>query len=425
MFPLETRIFHSISLGLIVLAGVYIPYNFFEGLYIGSLSACLIALFFSYQYYYSRFQGRQHSNTLFGLTGILIFSVNYFTNSGINGSTDLIWPVYLLLVFAISPYNQHVKWLIVYLLCFLGVHLAEFYYPSLVKYPFTVGRGQFMDRVTAFPIPAIAIYIIIKFIRRSYDKEKTVAEEKAIAVELSKEQILLHKDQLEKSNVEKNKLMSIISHDLRTPLMNVQNYLELLNQNEISSAERPELEKYLLKATNNAMDMLSNLLYWSKSQMEGPSVNLAELNLLTVLLATLEMEKMHASKKDISLIYEISPQLTVIADADMLQLVVRNLISNAVKFTAPGGTINIAAELLDEECRISVSDNGNGVPEDKQANIFSIKSEPAYGTGNEKGVGLGLVLCKEFTERQGGRIGFETSIGIESSFFIFIPSASV
>lgn len=425
MFPLETRIFHSISLGLIVLAGVYIPYNFFEGLYIGSLSACLIALFFSYQYYYSRFQGRQHSNTLFGLTGILIFSVNYFTNSGINGSTDLIWPVYLLLVFAISPYNQHVKWLIVYLLCFLGVHLAELYYPWLVKYPFTVGRGQFIDRVTAFPIPAIAIYIIIKFIRRSYDKEKTVAEEKAIAVELSKEQILLHKDQLEKSNVEKNKLMSIISHDLRTPLMNVQNYLELLNQKELSSAERPELEKYLLKATNNAMEMLSNLLYWSKSQMEGPSVNLAELNLLTVLLGTLEMEKMHASKKDISLIYEISPQLTVIADANMLQLVVRNLISNAVKFTAPGGTIKVAADLLDEECRISVSDNGNGVPEDKQANIFSIKSEPAYGTGNEKGVGLGLVLCKEFTERQGGRIGFETSIGIGSSFFIFIPSASV
>jgi len=423
MFPLETRIFHSISIGLILLASVYIPYNFFQGLYIGSFSACLFALFYSYQYYYSRFEGRQHSNILFGLTGILIFSVNYFANSGINGSTDLIWPAYLLLVFAISPYEQHIKWLIVYLFCFLGVHLLEFYYPSFVMYPFTVGRGQFVDRVTAFPMPVFAIYITIKFIRRSYDKEKKAAEERALAVEISKEQILLHKDQLEKSNTEKNKLMSIISHDLRTPLINVQNYLELLNQNEVNGAERRELEGMLLKATNNTMDMLSNLLYWSKSQMEGPSVHISELNLLTVLSGTLEMEKMHAAKKDITLNYQISPQLTVLADADMLQLVVRNLISNAVKFSPLGGTINVDAEWLADECRLSVSDNGEGISPEKQEKIFSIKAEPAFGTNNERGVGLGLVLCKEFIERQGGRIGFESNPGQGSSFFIFLPSA--
>src|SRR5476649_2391761 len=93
-FPLETRIFHSISISLIVLGIVYVPYNFFAGLYIASLSSFIIAVFFSYQFYNSRIHGKAHSNTLFGLTGILIFSVNYFANSGINGSTDLIWPAY-------------------------------------------------------------------------------------------------------------------------------------------------------------------------------------------------------------------------------------------------------------------------------------------------------------------------------------------
>jgi len=422
MFPLEIRIFHSISLGLILLAAIYVPYNFYAGLYVGSLSAFIFTSTFFYQYYYSRFHGKQHNSTLFGVTGLLIFGVNYFTNSGTHGSTDLIWPIYLLLVLAISPYHQHAKWLILYFLTFLSVHTVEFLYPDKIQHPFTAGKGEYLDRVTIFPIVLGAIYIIIRFLRRSYDKEKLATEEKTIAVQISKEQILVQKDQLELSNIEKNKLMSIISHDLRTPLTNIQSYLEMLNEHTVETTDRLALEKALLNSTNGAMEMLSNLLHWSKSQMEGPSVHLLEINLLTVLLSTLEMEKIHASKKDISLSYEISPQLNVIADVDMLQLVVRNLISNAVKFTPTGGTINVIAEQLSEECRVTISDNGNGIPAEQQSKIFSIKSEPSYGTNNERGVGLGLVLCKEFIERQGGRIGFESEPGMGSSFFIFIKS---
>lgn len=399
MFSLESRIFHSISIGLIVMACFYIPYNLYAGLYIASLSTFVIGLFFLQQYYYSRFHGKAYNSTLFGLTGVLILGINYFSNSGINGSTDLIWPAYLLLVFAISPYRQHSKWLIVYLLCFLVLHIVEYYYPFLVKYPFTAGKGQFIDRITAFPIPVLIIYIVIKFMRRSYDKERKIADEKTIAVQT---------------------LMSIISHDLRTPLINVQSYLELLNTSVLDTSDRQSVEKALLKSTNNAMEMLSNLLHWSKSQMEGPNVNLIRVNLLTVLQSTLEMEKLYALKKDISLNYNIPGELKVIADVDMLQLVVRNLVSNAVKFTPQRGQINIEAEVLLDECKITVRDNGNGILPDKQQKLFSIKSEPEFGTDNEKGVGLGLVLCKEFIERQGGRIGFESNPGQGSSFFIFV-----
>lgn len=344
----------------------------------------------------------------FGLAGIVIFGLNYFANSGINGSTDLIWPAYLLLIFAISPYRQHIIWLIVYLLGFLIIHAIEFYYPSLVSHPFVAGQGQFIDRITAFPLPVILTYLIIKFIRRSYDVEKKAAEEKTLAVE--------------KINIEKSKLMSIISHDLRTPLMNIQNYLALLNENQIDNQERPALEKSLLNSTNNAMEMLSNLLNWSKSQIKGTNVQLLEVNLLDVLLSTLNMEKTHAFKKDISLSYTIPHQLMVIADVDMLQLVVRNLLSNAIKFTPQGGIITLDAKLEKKECKITVSDNGKGISLAKQEKIFSIKSEASFGTNNEKGVGLGLVLCKEFIEQQGGRIGFESIEGAGSTFFIFIPS---
>lgn len=421
VFPLESRIFHSISIGLIVLAALYVPYNLYAGLYIASISAFLFGVFFAYQYYFSRFCGKPHNNTVFALVGILLFSINYFSNSGLNGSTDLIWPAYLLMVLAISPYQQHLKWLLVYLLCFLIVHIIEYYYPNLVKHPINTGKERFIDRITAFPLPVIVTYLIIKFVRRSYDKERKTTEEKTLAVEESKEQILLQKDQLEQSNIEKNKLMSIISHDLRTPLLNIQNYLELLNASEMDNADRQFLEKGLLNSTNNAVEMLSNLLHWSKSQMEGPSVKLLKVNLLTILQGTLEMEQTHALKKEISLNHQIPSALMVVADVDMLQLVVRNLISNAIKFTPQGGQIHIHAAVEMNECKITVSDNGQGIPLDKQQKIFSIQTEAAYGTNNERGIGLGLVLCKEFIERQGGRIGFESNLGQGSNFFIFIP----
>lgn len=422
-FSMESRIFHSISICFILLASAYAPYNLYAGLYVGSVSAVIIALFLLHQYYYSRFHGKRHSNLFFGLLGVFIFGINYFSNSGINGSTDLIWPVYLLLLFAISPYQQHFKWLVIYLVAFLLLHALEFYYPSLVQYPFSPGKGQFIDRITAFPMPVIGIYIIIRYIRRSYDKERKIVEEKTIAIEKSKEQITLQRNQLEQSNTEKNKLMSIISHDIRTPLLNIQSYLELLHNQDLNGEERIMVEENLLKSTNSTLEMLSNMLYWSKSQMEGAQVKLVSANLFSVLEGTLEMQAIQAGKKNISLRYDIPNDIIVRADVDMLQLVIRNLISNAIKFTADGGRISVDASLESEQmCKITVSDNGRGIPKEMQENVFSIKSEATSGTNNEKGVGLGLVLCREFIEKQGGRIGFESTEGVGSRFFVFVLS---
>ncbi|WP_276088946.1 HAMP domain-containing sensor histidine kinase [Pedobacter sp. JY14-1] len=406
-FSLESRIFHSISAGVILIACVYVPYNLYAGLYVASLSTLIVALFFFWQYYNSRFLGKTHSSTAFGLFGLLMLGINYFYNAGINGSTDLIWPAYLLLIFAISPYHQHLRWLITYIIFFVLIHLLEYYLPALVKYPFQQGRGQFIDRVTAFPMPVLVIYLVARFIKRSYHLEREAAREKTVAVE--------------KSNAEKTRLMSIISHDLRTPLLNVQSYLELLRSNDLESSERPELEEALLSSTNGAVEMLSNLLHWSKSQMEGAQVRLQHVNLLQVLSGTVRMQALYASKKGITLTCSVPEQLTVVADIDMLQLVVRNLISNAVKFTPAGGAISILAQTESGHCKIVVSDNGTGVPEDQRAHLFSVRSAPTSGTNNERGVGLGLVLCKEYTERQGGTIGFLPNPEGGSSFFITLP----
>jgi len=422
-FSLESKIFHSISIGLIFLSGIYSIYNLCAGLYVGSLSAVLLGAFFTYQYYYSRFKVKSHSTVFFAIAGIFIFGINYFTNSGINGSTDLIWPAYLLFLLAISPYHEHLMWLIVYVICFLCLHFLEFYYPGLVQHPFNAGRGQFLDRITAFPLPVLVIYIIIRFVRKSYDNERQVVAEKALAIEESKLQILAQKEQLEQSNSEKNKLMSIISHDLRTPLVNIQTYLQLLNNRKIDGKDRLMLETSLLQSTNSAVEMLSNLLHWSKTQMEGLNINLQEINLLKALQSTLDMGQLYASKKEILFINHIPSVINVTADVDILQLVVRNIITNAVKFTSKGGKIQIYAQLTSNECKITINDNGKGIAQERQEKIFSIKAEPTYGTNNEKGVGLGLMLCKEFIEKQGGRIEFESNLAQGSNFYVYIPTS--
>lgn len=422
-FALETRIFHSLCIGVVLLLFFDAPYDFFAGLYVSAATCVLLMIFFGIEYHGSRFKNRTHSSFIFALTGILVFSVNYFTNAGIHGSTDLIWPGYFLLLLTISPYRQHLMWTLVYILAFFILHWVEFRHPELVKHPFNGAEEEFIDRVTAFPLPVIGMAFIIGFIRRSYDKERAIVEKNAATIDNRNAQIISQKEELEKSAAEKNKLLSILSHDLRAPFNNIQNYLRFIHETDFDSSERSMLERELLKSTDQTMELLSNLLFWSRSQMEGIEVHLAAINLLAALKTTLEIEKTLAENKNIRLNYHIDNYITVTADTDMLQLVVRNLVNNAIKFTAAGGMIDVTAIYQNGECRLSVTDNGNGVDPDQQAELFSMTSRSTFGTNNEKGVGLGLPLCKEFMERQGGSIGFESAPGKGSTFYILIPAA--
>lgn len=400
-FKLEAQIFHSICLGLSLLTAIYVPYDLFAGLYVAGFSSFIFSGIFFYEYYRSRFLLRPHRSLVFGIAGLLILSVNYFANSGIQGSTDLIWPVYMLLLLTICSYRHQVMWVIVYLVVFGLVHVAEYYYPELVQYPFRAGEGQFTDRITAFPIPVISVAIIIGLFRRHYERERSIVAQR---------------------DAEKGRLLSILSHDLRSPFIQVQQYLELLHNNALSEDERTRIEQTLKHTNDQTLYLVTNLLYWSRSQLGGSSVRLDSLPLSATLKSTLEISNALSAEKGIGLSSRISPEIRVLADADMLQLVVRNLLQNAIKFTEPGGMISVDAETNNGNCLISISDNGMGIDPDKLSTIFS-GSAPAFGTGNEKGVGLGLQLCKEFMERQSGSIHVESTAGKGSRFTIGIPLA--
>ncbi|QXV67460.1 HAMP domain-containing histidine kinase [Mucilaginibacter sp. 21P] len=402
-FSLESRIFHSISLGIIVLAAFYIPYNLYAGLKVASLSCLVIVCFFMYQYYYSRVKGIVYRSLVFGLIGLIILPVNYFINAGISGSTDLMWPAFLVLLLTICPSRYQLAWVVTYLIVFAIVHWIEFQYPQLVQYPFHYGKGQFIDRITAFPMPVIGMAIVVGLFRRSYDREKAKVEQR---------------------DAEKSRLLSILSHDFRAPLIHIGHYLELLNDPSLSTTERNSMEKKLREANDQTLHLVTNLLYWSRSQMEGTATDIMKLSLLNTLKNPMAIAAVQAAHKKINFIQNIDPDKMIYADADMLQLVVRNLLQNAVKFTPTGGIISIKSMVEAHNCKIIIADNGAGISPGQLSTIFNGKPKPTYGTENEKGVGLGLMICKEFMEHQGGHITADSKPGEGSAFTITIPLAN-
>jgi signal transduction histidine kinase len=350
-----------------------------------------------------------------------LFFINYFYNSGISGPNDVVFSLALFLIIFVTPKKQHRYWLSINVILLLTMHGIEYYYPKLVPYTYLNRSDRFLDVTAAYLVTVFIMYFTIKNIRNSYDFERAQVEEKRKDIEEQHQYILAQNEQLEHINSEKNKLMSIIAHDLRGPLSNIQNYLELVGEYGLDKEEREVVESDLLRVTQSTLNMLSKLLIWSKSQMDGVVVKLSDMNLNDTLKNTLEMERIMASKKGINLTYEVDLTMSVVADSDMLQLVVRNIVSNAIKFTPPGGRIDVSTRRINNECRISIADNGRGIAYEQQHDMFTLKARSTFGTANEKGVGLGLILCKEFTEQQGGRISFESIPGKGSTFYIFMP----
>jgi signal transduction histidine kinase len=422
VFPLEYRIFHSVCLVIIISLAYNVPFNFIIGLPVGaSLDLVAVCTFLAF-YYRSRYQRKIEGSILIVATiSNILFLLSYFYNSGISGPNDIGFAFSIFVIIFITPSKQHKWWLAFNIALLLVMRFGEYFYPQMVPYTYQTRLGRFINITSAYLVVIILTYYIIKYIRRNYDYEKLQVEEKKRDIENQHQYILAQNEQLEHLNSEKNKLMSIIAHDLRGPLSNIQNYLELVTEYGLDKEEREVVEGDLLKVTQSTLNMLSKLLIWSKSQMDGVVVKLSDMNLSETLINTLEMERMLALKKDIILTYHIHPSINVVADSDMLQLVIRNLVSNAIKFTPVGGTVDVSTKMVMNECKISIKDNGRGIPFEQQCDIFSLKARSTFGTSNEKGVGLGLLLCKEFTDQQGGRIGFDSTPGRGSTFYVFMP----
>ncbi|MDP4208181.1 MAG: HAMP domain-containing sensor histidine kinase [Bacteroidota bacterium] len=221
-----------------------------------------------------------------------------------------------------------------------------------------------------------------------------------------------------------SKFMSILAHDLRSPFCSILGVLEILNET-LDDYDINEIKKYIDTATNsvnNTLNLLDDLLAWTMSQNKEKSFNPVKINLYELLRDEVGSINTSATQKQIALNYFIAPNLNISADIQMVRTILRNLISNAIKYTNTGGEITVTASENNQFIEIAVKDNGIGIPFEAQRKIFKrdeINSTP--GTNNEKGTGLGLLLCKEFVEMHGGDIWIESEPGKGSEFKFTLP----
>lgn len=229
--------------------------------------------------------------------------------------------------------------------------------------------------------------------------------------------------ELRETNATKDKLFSIIGHDLRGPIGSIKTLLELI-LSKIDLSDNPQLAQMLQalkKTSSTTFELLENLLQWSKTQRKDISFSPEPIHLVDIVVECTETLGEAIRNKQIKLINVIDDSIFVFSDRNMLMIILRNLLSNAVKFTPDSNHIFIDYQVVDKIVTISVRDEGIGISAAKLENIFSIQHLSTSGTAGEKGSGLGLVLCQEFVEKQGGKIWAESEPGQGSTFSFTLP----
>jgi len=236
--------------------------------------------------------------------------------------------------------------------------------------------------------------------------------------------LLEHQDEIKKRSIEleqlnqvKDKFFSIISHDLRSPMNALAGILDLMDRDKISPEEFKKLNQELRIQFNHTKTLINNLLDWTLLQMDKLKIQFEKIDLNQLAESNIKLlTSLHL--KEIKIINRVSPALYALGDSNMINLVLRNLLTNAIKFSEAGHVIEIGATEEELNYIVSVKDQGVGISPEVQKLLFEKTSGySTRGTANEKGTGLGLILCKEFVERNGGKIWLESELGKGSTFF--------
>ncbi len=232
------------------------------------------------------------------------------------------------------------------------------------------------------------------------------------------------KKELDNINKTKDKMFLIIGHDLRGPIGNLKSLIEMLLEDEEIASNKSLLETFsiFMKSVQSVSDLLENLLLWAKSQRNEISFSPENISINTIINRNLQLFRTIADHKGIKLNARMADNYDVFADKNMLMTVVRNIISNSIKYTPTGGSINIAIEHDNQYNKVIIKDTGVGFDEETAHKILDTKNfYTTSGTNNEVGSGLGLLLSKEFVEMNGGKIWAESTPGMGATFYFTVP----
>jgi PAS domain S-box-containing protein len=253
-----------------------------------------------------------------------------------------------------------------------------------------------------------------------------VSEQITQAIERKKnaEAIKKYTEELMQSNITKDKFFSIIAHDLRNPFITILGFSDLLltDYAELTDEERLFYVEEMKKSAEASHNLLHNLLQWSRSQTGRIEFHPTNINLRNIINSNIELSRLSSENKQISITTNLIEDVYVFADEDMITTVIRNLLTNAIKFTNKKGDIKLNIAMNDRYVETSVCDNGIGMDEETISKLFRLDvSQTRPGTEKESGTGLGLILCKEFVEKNGGSICVKSELGKGSKFSFRLP----
>ena len=237
-------------------------------------------------------------------------------------------------------------------------------------------------------------------------------------------QLQSQKQELERLNGVKDRLFSVIAHDLRGPLVSLKGLLQVMAKGKLPADKQEQLFKSLVKGQQNVLWMLDNLFDWARAQMKGFEVEKKSLDIYELTDENIRLLLPIAYSKGISMDNRIQEGEMVSADKEMMKLVLRNLLSNAIKFCKEDDVITISAVRSGDTYTITIADTGVGIAPEIMPRIFGEGNYSSRGTADEKGSGLGLALCKDFIEQNGGTIWVESTLGAGSAFSFTVPAGT-
>ncbi len=384
------------------------------------LSFCLFAIL--YLNYWKKFNA-----SILIIYFIATISTYYFYFTQIN------YAFFLTTIPALIPvlfYDKRSKYLSLFFLNYIFFVVATFTISKHIGFSNQIENPEFYVLIN-YTVFYIFIYILVC----CFKTENRLNEEKLRRnneeLQKSLQVVKNHQEEIEEinktlkdANATKNKFFNLMAHDLRSPFNAILGFSDILLKEhaQYDNKEREELIKAVVSSSKSAYQLVENLLEWSKVQTGRFSCIPENFEMSLILHETLLDIKNVAKNKGVLIITETTNNSPVFADKEMLKTVLRNIISNAVKYTHKGGSITIKTTDTDNGTIISVEDTGVGMSKDKIDILFDISQKTSTpGTNNEKGTGLGLIICKEFIEKHGGRIWIESRLGEGTTFSIFLP----
>jgi signal transduction histidine kinase len=371
-----------------------------------------------------------HSVALFLIT-LFVFPLLWFYNGGYDGNNIILIFVYFIVMVTILPPRLRVIAFFIYTFMIVGLTITHYYYPNLVTH-YEDSYHRFIDLILGYVMYLVLAFSIQNLILRNYEIDRGRVNSQNDQLNNLVEQLNIAKNQLEQSlnsikelNSAKDRFVSVLSHDLRSPFQGILGITKTL-ESDYSSFNDHE-KKYFIGQVNKSLDklygFLEELLLWGRIQSNSIELKKEPQNIKSILAQILLLFSDITAKKKINVQIFCDDSLQFNLDKEMISVVIRNLLSNSIKFSPFGSQIDLSAEMDNEQLHIKVKDNGVGLSDEYKSKLFKLDEIiSTAGTDGEQGTGMGLILCNDIIKKHNGIIGVESKEGKGTIFTVLLPA---